>query len=99
MGGRRAVAAPSCVVRRMASALPAWGSLLEGPTMKVCACVLGVMLAATTSSAPAAALQITFDDLASLGNPLVTTVETHGYRLPGAVLSTLVAPGSTCGGD
>ncbi|HEY4911393.1 MAG TPA: hypothetical protein VIJ73_17910, partial [Methylomirabilota bacterium] len=67
--------------------------------MKACACVLGVMLAAMTWPAPAAALQITFDDLASLGNPLVTTVETHGYRLAGPFLRTIDTPGTTFVGN
>ena len=67
--------------------------------MKAFACVLGVMIAATTWSAPAAALQITFDDLASLGNPLVTTVETRGYRLTGPFLSTIDTPGTTFVGN
>ncbi len=67
--------------------------------MKAFACVLGVMLAATTWPAPAAALQITFDDLASVGNPLVTTVETHGYRLAGPLLRTIDTPGTTFVGN
>jgi PEP-CTERM motif-containing protein len=63
--------------------------------MKAFACTFGVILAAMTWSAPAAALQITFDDLASVGNPLVTTVETHGYRLAGPFLRTTDTPGTT----
>lgn len=63
--------------------------------MKAFACMLGVMLAATTWSAPAAALQITFDDLASVGNPPVATVETDGYRLAGPFLRTIDTPGTT----
>jgi hypothetical protein len=67
--------------------------------MKAFACTFGVILAATTWSAPAAALQITFDDLASVGNPLVTTVETHGYRLAGPLLRTIDTPGTTFVGN
>ena len=67
--------------------------------MKAFISMLGVMLAATTWSAPAAALQITFDDLASAGNPSVTTVETNGYRLAGPSLRTIDTPGSTFVGN
>ena len=67
--------------------------------MKAFACTFGVILAAMTWSAPAAALQITFDDLASVGNPLVTTVETHGYRLAGPFLRTTDTPGTTFVGN
>jgi hypothetical protein len=67
--------------------------------MKAIACTLGVMLAATTWSAPAAALQITFDDLASAGNPSVATVETGGYRLAGPFLRTIDTPGTTFVGN
>ncbi len=42
--------------------------------MKAFACTFGVILAATTWSVPATALQITFDDLVSVGNPPVATL-------------------------
>ena len=67
--------------------------------MKAFACLLGVMLAAMMWSTPAAALQITFDDLVSVGNPLVTTVETNGYRLAGPLLRTIDTPGTTFVGN
>src|SRR5260370_37421588 len=92
----RAVRCSGAVLRRdlCGKRLASKESLLEGQTMKAFACAFGVILAATTWSAPAAALQITFDDLASVGNPLVTTVETHGYRLTGPVLPTNDTPGT-----
>jgi hypothetical protein len=67
--------------------------------MKAFACTFGVILAATTWSAPAAALQITFDDLVSVGNPPVATVETNGYRLAGPFLRTIDTPGTTFVGN
>jgi hypothetical protein len=63
--------------------------------MKAMTCALGVMLAVATWSTPAAALQLTFDDVASAGNPFVALVETSGYRLSGASLRTIDSPGST----
>src|SRR5260370_13047013 len=93
----RAVRCSGAVLRRdlCGKRLASTEALLEGQTMKAFACAFGVILAATTWSAPAAALQITFDDLASVGNPLVTTVETHGYRLAGPLLRTIDTPGTT----
>lgn len=67
--------------------------------MKAFACMLGVMLAVTTWSTPAAALEITFDDLASVGNPLVASVETNGYRLTGPFLRTIDTPGTAFVGN
>src|SRR6266481_8505960 len=97
----RAVRCSSAVLRRerCGKRLASKESLLEGQTMKAFACTFGVILAATTWSAPAAALQITFDDLASVGNPLVTTVETNGYRLAGPFLRTTDTPGTTFVGN
>lgn len=62
--------------------------------MKASAFALGVMLAVMIRSAPAAALDLTFDEVASAGNPFVTEVETNGYRLAGPSLRTIDTPGS-----
>jgi hypothetical protein len=67
--------------------------------MKAFACTFGVILAATTWSAPAAALQITFDDLMSVGSPPLATVEANGYRLAGPFLRTIDTPGTTFVGN
>src|SRR5260370_39472065 len=93
----RAVRCSSAVLRRelCGKRLASKEPLLEGQTMKAFACTFGVILAATTWSAPAAALQITFDDLLSVGNPPVATVETNGYRLAGPFLRTVATPGTT----
>ena len=61
--------------------------------MKALACTLGVILVAVTWAAPAAALHITFDDVMSVGNPVVTTLETAGYRFIGAPFRTIDTPG------
>lgn len=63
--------------------------------MKAIALTLGMMLVAATCSSPAAALDLTLDDVLSVGNPLVTTVETSGYRFSGPALRTIDTPGST----
>jgi hypothetical protein len=63
--------------------------------MKAIACTLGMMLVATTWSTPAAALELTLDDVVSVGNPFVTSVETSGYRFSGPSLRTIDTPGST----
>jgi len=63
--------------------------------MKAIACTLGMMLVATTWATSAAALDLTLDDVASVGNPFVTTVETIGYRFSGPALRTIDTPGST----
>jgi len=63
--------------------------------MKAMTCALGVMLAVATWSTPASALELSFDDVASAGNPFVALVETSGYRLSGASLRTIDSPGST----
>ena len=63
--------------------------------MKALACTLGMMLVATTWSTPAAALELTLDDVVSVGNPFVATVETSGYRFSGPSLRTIDTPGST----
>ena len=62
--------------------------------MRLTASTLGVMLAVTAWTAPAAALDITFDDLVSAGNPSVAAVETSGYRVAGPTLHTIDTPGS-----
>jgi hypothetical protein len=67
--------------------------------MKAPAFALGVTLAAMMWSAPAAALDLTFDDVASMGNPFVTEVETNGYRLAGPGLRTIDTPGSVYVGN
>lgn len=59
--------------------------------MKALACMLVAVL--VTASAPeAVALDITFDDVSSVGNPSVTMLDTHGYRFTGA-FRTIDAPG------
>lgn len=63
--------------------------------MKAIALTLGMMLIATTWSTPAAALDLTLDDVLSVGNPLVTSVETSGFRFSGPALRTIDTPGST----
>ena len=45
--------------------------------MKVFTCTLAAMLAMAWSSSSAVALDITFDDVTSVGNPLVTELETR----------------------
>ncbi len=62
--------------------------------MRVTASTLGVMLASIMWAAPAAAIDITFDDLVSAGNPSVAAVETSGYRVSGPALHTIDTPGS-----
>lgn len=61
--------------------------------MKALACTLSAILVAVTWSAPADALDITFDDVMSVGNPLVTTIETAGYRFTAASFRTIDTPG------
>jgi len=63
--------------------------------MKALACTLGAILVAVTWSAPAAAVDITFDDVMSVGNPLVTALETAGYRFTAAPFRTIDTPGGT----
>jgi hypothetical protein len=62
--------------------------------MRLTAGTLGVMLAVITWTTPAAAIDITFDDLVSAGNPSVAAVETSGYRVEGPALHTIDTPGS-----
>jgi hypothetical protein len=61
--------------------------------MKSLACTLGAIVAAVTLAAPAAALDITFEDVMGTGNPIVTLYETSGYRFTGA-FRTIDAPGT-----
>jgi len=62
--------------------------------MKALACIAGAIVLAIMSAAPVAAIDITFDDVVSLGNPIVTLLDTHGYRFTGA-FRTIDAPGTT----
>jgi hypothetical protein len=59
--------------------------------MKAITCTLVAVLATGWASA-AVALDLTFDDVMSVGNPLVTTLDTHGYRFTGS-FRTIDAPG------
>jgi len=62
--------------------------------MKAFACILGVVLAVLVVPAAAAALVITFDDVVSVGNPFLASLDSHGYRFAGASLQTIGTPGS-----
>ena len=59
--------------------------------MKALTGMLVVILATGWASA-AVALDITFDDVVSVGNPSVTLLDTHGYRFTGA-FRTIDTPG------
>jgi hypothetical protein len=61
--------------------------------MKALACTLVVIVAMVWPSAAAVALDITFDDVISVGNPLVTMLDAHGYRFTGS-FRTIDAPGA-----
>ena len=61
--------------------------------MTALACTLVVIVAMVWPSAAAVALDITFDDVISVGNPLVTMLDTHGYRFTGS-FRTIDAPGA-----
>jgi hypothetical protein len=61
--------------------------------MKAFTCTLVTILTMVLSSA-AVALDLTFDDVMSVGNPLVTMLDTHGYRFTG-LFRTIDAPGGT----
>lgn len=60
--------------------------------MKALTCTLVAILAMVWPSAAAVALDLTFDDVMSVGNPLVTVLDTHGYRFTGS-FRTIDAPG------
>jgi hypothetical protein len=62
--------------------------------MKALTSTLVVILAMVWPSAAAVALDITFDDVTSAGNPLVTMLDAHGYRFTGP-FRTIDTPGST----
>lgn len=62
--------------------------------MKLLACTLGVILTVVSLSAPVAALDITFDGVMT-GNPLVTVLETVGYRFTASAFRTIDSPGGT----
>lgn len=61
--------------------------------MKTLVVALSVLLLAVISPSPAAALDLTFDDLATVGNPLVTALETHGYRFTATAFRIVDTPG------
>lgn len=62
--------------------------------MKTLALALGAMLLVVISGPPfAEALDITFEDVMSVGNPVVTALETHGYRFAAASFRIIDAPG------
>jgi len=60
--------------------------------MKMLTCTLVAILALAWPPAAAVALDLTFDDVMSVGNPLVTMLDTHGYRFTGS-FRTIDAPG------
>ena len=60
--------------------------------MKAFTCTLVAILAMVWPSAAAVALDLTFDDVMSVGNPLVTMLDTHGYRFTGS-FRTIDTPG------
>jgi hypothetical protein len=64
--------------------------------MKAIACILVATLASVWASASASALEITFDDLTSIANPVVVPpLDTHGYRFTSAtVFQTIDTPGA-----
>lgn len=61
--------------------------------MKALTRILVALLAMAWPSSVAVALDITFDDVTSVGNPLVAELETHGYRFTGA-FRTIDMPGA-----
>ena len=67
--------------------------------MKAFACILGAMLVVLVVAAPAAALLITFDDVVSVGNPVVGLLDSHGYRFGGTRLQTIDTPGGALVGN
>ncbi|HEY7202735.1 MAG TPA: PEP-CTERM sorting domain-containing protein [Methylomirabilota bacterium] len=62
--------------------------------MKALVCTVGAIVLTLTSVAPAAAIHITFDDVTSVGNPVVTLLERDGYLFTGA-FRTIDTPGTT----
>src|SRR6185295_14941054 len=58
-------------------------ALSEEADMKAFTCTLVTILTLVWSSA-AVAIDLTFDDVLSFGNPLVTMLDTHGYRFTGS---------------
>ena len=60
--------------------------------MKAFTCTLVAILAMVWPSATAVALDLTFDDVMSVANPLVTMLDTHGYRFTGS-FRTIDTPG------
>ena len=66
--------------------------------MKALACTLVAILAMVWPPAAAVALDITFDDVVSVNNPLLTTLDVHGYRFTGS-FRTIDTPGGTLPGN
>lgn len=64
--------------------------------MKVLICILAALLGTMWPSAAAVAFDITFDDVMSVGNPLVTVLDTQGYRFTGS-FRTIDSPGDSPG--
>jgi hypothetical protein len=64
----------------------------EEADMKAFTCTLVAILAMLWPPAAAIALDLTFADVMSVGNPLVTMLDTHGYRFTGS-FRTIDAPG------
>jgi hypothetical protein len=62
--------------------------------MKALACTLVAILAMVWPPAAAVALDITFDDVIRVNNPLLTTLDIHGYRFTG-LFRTIDTPGGT----
>lgn len=63
--------------------------------MKAIACTLAMMLAAATWTAPATALDITFETVDGTGNPIVATLDAGGYRFTADSLQVIGVPGGT----
>jgi len=66
--------------------------------MKALACTLVAILAMVWPPTAAVALDITFDDVVSVNNPLLTTLDVHGYRFSGS-FRTIDTPGGTLPGN
>jgi hypothetical protein len=66
--------------------------LSEEADMKAFTCTLATLFTMVWLPAAAVAIDLTFDDLMSVGNPLVTILDTHDYRFTGS-FQTVDAPG------
>lgn len=60
--------------------------------MKALTCTVVAILSMVWPAAAAVALDLTFDDVVSVGNPLVTMLDTRGYRFTGS-FRTIDTPG------